>query len=128
MPIEFGFKPHDESHEIDTHIVEPGDGVFMSDYSEGLERIISITCERDDTKGLLMIYNSEDMVTIERNGQLSLTKLPHPLARIAILQSMSHEQEFTDENNYLGTLSIRYVPGDKITKSFNEPRGLAYPN
>jgi hypothetical protein len=103
MPIEFGFKPHDESNEIDSRLVEPNDGVFMSDYSEGNERIISIMCERDDTKGMLMIFNSEDMITIERNGQLSLSNLPQPLARIAILESMPHEQEFTDETNYLGT-------------------------
>jgi hypothetical protein len=128
MPIEFGFKPHDESNEIDSRLVEPNDGVFMSDYSEGNERIISIMCERDDTKGMLMIFNSEDMITIERNGQLSLSKLPQPLARIAILESMPHEQEFIDENNYLGTLSVRYVRGDQVTKSFNVPRGLVYPN
>jgi hypothetical protein len=128
MPIEFGFKPHDESNEIDTYLVEKGDGVFMSDFSEGFERVISITCDRDDTKGMIMIFNSEDMVTIERNGQLSLAKLPQPFARIAILESKLHEQDFITDNNYLGTLSVRYARGDQVTKSFNVPRGLAYPN
>jgi hypothetical protein len=128
MPIEFGFTLCDESNECDTYLVEPDEGIFLSDYSQGHEQVLAISCDKFDGKGEIRILNPEDILGEKSSDGVYLDKLPEGIGKIAISENFPYEQEFIDEEKKLGTLRVRYVRSDRITPSFNVPMGLSYPN
>jgi hypothetical protein len=127
MPIELGFKPAHEDEETYSTLVESNCPVFISDFSEGTNRILSLSCSFDDSGGEVKIYDANDLVEIDGDGRLDISNLPKPLGRIAIREGVPYEQEFASETTH-GTLSLRLVSGVEVTRSSNIPRGLCYPN
>jgi hypothetical protein len=133
MPIEFGFTPFGESDETDASMIQPGDGIFLADHSNGKEQILAITCEEDDSAGNVKIVHRDDLVTTEdKEGGFEVVELPEPIEDIEIAEGSPHEREYValgEEGGALvpGILEIRWVPGDEVTPNFNIPIGLIYP-
>jgi hypothetical protein len=128
VSVEFTYIPSDSTDEYQPYLVDPHEGVFISDFSEGHERVLAIVCEKDDSKGELIILNVEDIPGLEAIDGVYIKELPPHIGRIAIEEGNPHEQEFAGVLGDVGTLRIRYVPSDEVTRHMNIPRGLTYPN
>jgi hypothetical protein len=128
MPIEFGFIPSGEFEEYKHRLVEPGEVVFIADYSEGEERILGVGCKEDDTGGYVKIFKGDEIVTIDdTEEQPYIEDLPEPIGSIEVAEERPHEQEWSD-GEMLGTFKAKYVPSDEISPGGHIPNGLINPN
>jgi hypothetical protein len=129
VSIEFTYIPPESTDETQPYLVDPNEGVFISDFSEGYERVLAIICDKDDSRGEVVILDVEDLPEIETMDAVYIEELPPHIGRILIKEGYHpHEQEFAAELGDTGTLRVTYVPSDKITRHANIPRGLIYPN
>jgi hypothetical protein len=128
VSIEFTYIPPDSTDETQPYLVDPDDGVFISDFSEGYERVLAIICDKDYSRGEVVILAVEDVPEKETMDAVYIEELPPHIGRISVKEGYPHEQDFSAELGELGTLRVRYVPDDKITRHANIPRGLIYPN
>ncbi len=135
MPLEFEFTPTEQDDgEIDRIIVQPDQYVFLNDYSGGDRLLLAIHCHRNDSQGTVAHVESDtEIPTKETDEDIEIDLSGEVIATFEVSEGHPHEQEFIGKDDETGaldarTLSVRYVPGDEITRSVNIPLGLIYPN
>jgi hypothetical protein len=128
MPLEFCFKAIDDTEEIEHEILDADEpGLLIADYWANERKVIGIECNPNDDGGVVIIMEREG-VLVGDDIEVDEMDFPPPVAVIHIPEGGVHEQEFADELGTEGTIIIRHVPDDVITRNFVIPRGLRYPN
>jgi len=128
MPIEFGFVRDGEDEEIGSCLVEPGEGAIFSDFSEGDERLLAISCDIDDCTGEVMILPAEGPLAEKIGDEIPKDEMPEPIGIIKVYEDKPYEQDLIDGDGNVGTLRVRYVAGGIITQSGIISRSLRHPN
>lgn len=126
MSIEFC--AFDGKGEFDHLLVEPGEGMFISDYANGDREVIGITCGILDDGGEVCLFPPKKAFEDPDTAFVDADDLPAPHATIKVEEDRPHEQEILTEDGDILDIRVRLVSSTEITRSLKIPLGLIYPD
>ena len=128
MSVEICYVPTGNDKEVNHRLLDPGEGFYINDYSNGAKEIVAIECQTDGMPKVMVLPN-EGPLADGFEVDLEDEELPQPISTIYVDEKRPHEHAIVTEDDVIaGVLRIRYADSARVTASHLIPLLLRHPN